>query len=240
VALKDFSIRVRPGDIIGLVGPNGAGKTTAIDAMTGFVRPSSGSISLGSRVLTGLSARQRARAGLTRSFQSVELFEDLTIRENLQVSCDRRDALAYVTSLVRPGADPLSDRAQASVQIFGLEHCLGSYPKELSNGQRRLAGIARTVAGGSSIVLLDEPAAGLDDHESEEFARLIRTLANDWQIGILLIEHDMNIVMSICDRVTVLDFGVVLAEGTPAEIQAHDDVIRAYLGTSMVAESEVS
>ena len=240
VALKDFSIRVRPGEIVGLVGPNGAGKTTAIDAMTGFVKPSSGSISLGPRLLTSLSARRRARAGLTRSFQSVELFEDLTIRENLQVSCDRRDALAYVTSLVRPGADPLSDRAQASVQIFGLERCLASYPRELSNGQRRLAGIARTVAGGSSIVLLDEPAAGLDDHESEEFGRLIRTLANDWQIGILLIEHDMNIVMSICDRVTVLEFGVVLAEGTPAEIQAHDDVIRAYLGTSMVAESEMS
>jgi ABC-type branched-subunit amino acid transport system ATPase component/ABC-type branched-subunit amino acid transport system permease subunit len=240
VALEDFTIRVRPGEVIGLVGPNGAGKTTAIDAMTGFVRVSGGAIRLGTRSLAGMSPRQRARAGLTRSFQSVELFGDLTIRENLQVSCDRRDALAYVTTLVRPGHDPLSDQAQAAVDMFSLSDCLSKYPGELSNGQRRLAGIARTIAGGPSIVLLDEPAAGLDDNESAELSRLIRALADDWRIGILLIEHDVNLVMSICDRVTVLDFGVTLAEGTPAEIQAHDEVIRAYLGTSSVAESEVS
>ena len=240
VALQDFSIRVRPGEVIGLVGPNGAGKTTAIDAMTGFVRLSSGSIRLGTRSLAGRSPRQRARAGLTRSFQSVELFGDLTIRENLQVSCDRRDALAYFTTLVRPGNDPLSDQAQAAVDMFNLDDCLSKYPGELSNGKRRLAGIARTIAGGSSTVLLDEPAAGLDDNESEELSRLIRALADDWRIGILLIEHDVNLVMSICDRVTVLDFGVTLAEGTPAEIQAHDEVVRAYLGTSAVGESEVS
>jgi sulfate-transporting ATPase len=230
IAVDDVAFEVGPGEVVGLIGPNGAGKTTAIDAITGFVRPSVGDIHLGNRSVRRWPASRRARAGMTRSFQSLELFEDLTVEENLRAASDRRDALAYISGLVWPADPPLPAAAIAAIHEFGLESDLGRRPSELPYGRRRLVGIARAVASEPSILLLDEPAAGLDDTETAELAELVRRLADDWGIGILLVEHDMGFVMRVCDRIVVLDFGKVIGQGTPGEVRADPAVIAAYLG----------
>jgi ABC-type branched-subunit amino acid transport system ATPase component/ABC-type branched-subunit amino acid transport system permease subunit len=231
VAVHDVSLEVRPGEVVGLIGPNGAGKTTLIDAVTGFVPASSGTIALEGRALERLNATQRARLGLRRSFQSLELFEDVSVEENIRAGSDlRASRLSWVTDLFWPGRHDLPSTAVAAVREFQLEPHLDVTPEELPYGQRRLVGIARTVASGPSVVMLDEPAAGLDEQESAELARLIRRLADERHMGVLLVEHDVGLVMSTCDRVVVIDFGVVIASGTPAEIRDDPMVRDAYLG----------
>jgi sulfate-transporting ATPase len=229
VALSGVDLDVGPGEVVGLIGPNGAGKTTFIDAVTGFV-PYTGKVGLGGKPMDRLTAARRARAGLTRSFQSLELFEDLTVLDNLRVATDRRDAVSWLTAPLIPGADPMSDAGAAAARDFRLSEILDQLPEDLSYAQRRLVGIARTVATQPSILLLDEPAAGLDERSTAELSRLIRTLADDWGMGILLIEHDVKMVLGTCDRVMVLQFGRPIAAGTPSEIRADPVVISAYLG----------
>ena len=228
-ALAGVDLEVGPGEVVGLIGPNGAGKTTLIDAVTGFV-PYTGKVCLAGKPVDGLSAARRARAGLTRSFQSLELFEDLTVLDNLRVATDRRDLMSWLTALVVPRADPLSDAGVAAANDFRLTEILGELPENLSYAQRRLVGIARTVATRPSVLLLDEPAAGLDDWSTAELSRLIRTLADEWGMGILLVEHDVQMVLGTCDRVVVLQFGRPIAAGTPGEVRANPAVISAYLG----------
>jgi ABC-type branched-subunit amino acid transport system ATPase component/ABC-type branched-subunit amino acid transport system permease subunit len=230
VALVDADLVVRPGQVVGLIGPNGAGKTTFIDAATGFVRHRHGDVLLDDLSIAGMNARRRARLGVTRSFQSLELFEDMSVRDNLRTASDRRDPWAYVTDLFRPGDPPLSPSAVAAVEEFGLGPDLDRRPGELSFGRRRLVGIARAVATRPSVLLLDEPAAGLDDDETAELGGLIRRLADDWGIAILLVEHDVSLVLSTCDHVVALDFGRTIAAGTPDEIRHDAAVIAAYLG----------
>ncbi len=232
VAVDRASFTVSPGEVVGLIGPNGAGKTTAIDAVTGFVRPARGSMWLGDECIDGWSAARRSKAGLRRSFQSLELFEDITVGENIRVGSDANYSKAsWFTDLLRPGRHDLSSSAVAAIRDFDLEHSLQLLPGELPHGRRRLVGIARAVASGPSIIMLDEPAAGLDDSETRELAQLIRRLADERQMGVLLVEHDVGLVMSTCDRIVVLDFGQVIATGTPAEIRDHPKVRAAYLGT---------
>ncbi len=231
-ALKDVALAVHPGEVVGLIGPNGAGKTTLIDAITGYIRPQRGRVALGGADLTAEPAARRARAGVTRSFQSLELFEDMTVRENLQAASDPRDLAAYLSNLVRREKRDLPESAVTAVREFGLEADLDAKPQELPYGRRRLVAIARAVATDPAILLLDEPAAGLDDAETAELATLIRQLADRRGIGVLLVEHDMNLVMGVCDRIVVLNFGAILGAGTPAEIRAHPEVIAAYLGVT--------
>jgi sulfate-transporting ATPase len=231
VAVDDVTIEVRSGEVVGLIGPNGAGKTTLIDAVTGFVPLSGGSITLNGRRVERLNATQRARVGLRRSFQSLELFEDISVEENLRAGSDQRASrLSWVTDLFWPRRHELPPTAVAAVHAFNLEDDLDRSPEQLPYGRRRLVGIARTVASGPSIVMLDEPAAGLDETESAELAGLIRQLADDRNMGVLLVEHDVNLVMSTCDRIVVIDFGSVIAQGTPAEIRDSQAVRDAYLG----------
>lgn len=230
VAVDGVSLDVAPGEVVGLIGPNGAGKTTLIDVITGFTRPQAGQVRAGDREITGWSARRRARAGIGRSFQSLELFEDMTVRENLRTASDRRDPVAYVSDLVWPHNPPLHNTAVAAIREFGLADDLDRRPSELPYGRRRLVGIARAVATQPSVLLLDEPAAGLDERETEELGDLVRRLAKEWGLGVLLVEHDVALVMSVCDRIVALDFGRVIAEGTPGEIGEHPAVIAAYLG----------
>ena len=237
VALDDVAMEVRPGEVVGLIGPNGAGKTTLIDAVTGFVSVSGGSISLDGRRIDGLNATKRARLGLRRSFQSLELFEDVSVEENIRAGSDLvASSMSWVTDLFWPGHHDLPPTAVAAVREFELEPYLDNTPDELPYGRRRLVGIARTVASGPSVVMLDEPAAGLDERESADLARLIRRLAEERNMAVLLVEHDVALVMSTCDRVVVIDFGRVIAEGTPAEIRGSELVRDAYLGPPEVEE----
>jgi sulfate-transporting ATPase len=232
-AVRNVSFQVRPGEIHGLIGPNGAGKTTLIDAITGFAPVRSGAVTLAGQDITRWSPSRRSAAGLSRSFQSLELFDDLTIEENIAVACDRRGRLHYLTDLVHPGAISLTAAGQAAVSGFRLAPLLPATPGSVSFGQRKLVAIARCVASGPSILLLDEPAAGLDDAEAAELAALIRRLAADWGIGLLLVEHKVDMILSICDRVTVLQNGRVLASGTPDQVRSHPEVIDAYLGVGV-------
>jgi len=231
-AVDRVGLTVGPGEVVGLIGPNGAGKTTIIDAVTGFVRPSAGSMFLDDVSIDGWTAARRSKAGLRRSFQSLELFEDITVEENIRVGSDANcSKVSWLTDLVHPGTHDLSTSAVAAIRDFDLEGSLQLLPGQLSHGSRRLVGIARAVASGPSIVMLDEPAAGLDESETRELARLIRRLAEERQMGVLLVEHDVSLVMSTCDRIVVVDFGQVIATGTPAEIREHPRVRAAYLGT---------
>jgi ABC-type branched-subunit amino acid transport system ATPase component len=178
----------------------------------------------------GLSPRRRVRAGLTRSFQSLELFGDLTIRENLAVACDPGRTVRYAVDLVHPGEIDLDEAAQAVVADLDLTSVLDRKPGEISYGRRRIVAIARAVAAQPSVLMLDEPAAGLDENETADLARLIRRLADERKMGVLLVEHDVNLVMSTCDRIVVIDFGRVIASGTPSEIGSDRAVRDAYLG----------
>ena len=229
VAVKDLTFVVGPGEVVGLIGPNGAGKTTVIDAVTGFVS-SSGRVLLNGERLDGRRAASRARAGLTRSFQSLELFEDLTVADNLRVASDDGRWRHFALDPLRRRDQELSEAALAAVAEFGLESVLEKKPDELPYAQRRLVAIARAVAAAPSILMLDEPAAGLDVGSRLELERLVRRLATDWGIGVLLIEHDVELVLRTCDRVIALYFGEELAAGTPQEIRRNEALVAAYLG----------
>ena len=234
VAADSVTMVLRPGEVHGLIGPNGAGKTTAIDAVTGFVPLAEGTVRLDDDDITGWPAQRRARAGISRSFQSLELFETMTVRENLLAAGDRHDQSAFLTNLVRPGRDEYTPAALAAIHEFDLEPDLERRPQELSYGRRRLVAIARAVASGSSVLLLDEPAAGLDDTETAELGRLIVRLAKEWGIAVLLVEHNVSVVLDVSDQISVLNFGKVIANGTPAEIRNNPEVIAAYLGAEDV------
>ena len=230
VAVNSVSLEVHPGEIVGLIGPNGAGKTTFIDAVTGFVTAQNGDILLGETNLRRTAPFNRSRAGVVRTFQSLELFEDFSAWDNFHVAVEPRDKLSYLTSLFHSGRRQLSDSTAAVIDSFGLREHLAKFPRDLPYGTRRLLGIARAVASGPNTLLLDEPAAGLDDETTARLGTLIRGLAQDANFGILLVEHDMGLVMDVCDRIVVLDFGTVIASGTPAEVRANPAVISAYLG----------
>ena len=229
-AVQDASLEVRPGEVVGLIGPNGAGKTTLIDAITGFVRPTTGDVRLNDEPLSSMPVYRRARAGVSRSFQQLELFESNTVRENLMVASDGYSPVPYITDLVRPTNPPLGSTATAAVRELELEQYLDTRVSDLPYGRRRLVAIARAIAVSPSILLLDEPAAGLSATETTELGTVVRRLAQEWGLGVLVIEHDMSFVMSVCDRITVLDFGRQIATGTPAEIRANSAVVAAYLG----------
>ncbi|MFN0027065.1 MAG: ABC transporter permease subunit [Acidimicrobiales bacterium] len=230
VAVDGVSFEVTPGSIVGLIGPNGAGKTSVIDAVTGFTRAASGSVKLDGVELVGFSPAKRARAGVSRSFQSLELFEDSSVLDNLRAASDPRDKLSYLVDLVRPINPPLPGQVVAAIREFQLQDDLFRLVQDLPYGQRRLLAIARAIASQPSVLLLDEPAAGLGDAETAELAHLVRRLADEWGIAVLLVEHDMNFVMSVCDRIVVLDFGRQIAEGSRDEVRNDPLVVAAYLG----------
>jgi sulfate-transporting ATPase len=230
-AVDGVSLSVEPGQVIGLIGPNGAGKTSLIDAVTGFTRMAPGSsLELDGRDIGRLSPVRRARSGLGRSFQSLELFEDSTVLENLRAASDPRDIGSYLRDLVWPVDAPLPDTVLSAIREFDLEDDLDRLVEDLPYGRRRLLALARAVATQSSILLLDEPAAGLGNAETAELAHLVGRLAKEWGIAVLLVEHDMNFVMSVCDQLVVLDFGSTIATGKPTEVRNNPAVIAAYLG----------
>ena len=228
-AVDDVDIAVEQGQLVGLIGPNGAGKTTFIDAITGFVRYT-GTVELDGRDLAGLPPHARARRGLARTWQSTELFDDLTVRENLMVAAERPSWLALAAELVgRPAGDAAA--TDAALDLLAIGMLAEAMPSELTQGQRKLVGVARAIAMQPRLLCLDEPAAGLDSHESEELGRRLRQIA-DAGTATLLIDHDMGLVLTICDLIVVLEFGKVIAAGPPDQVRRDPLVVKAYLGAA--------
>ena len=227
-ALVDVALRVEPGQLLGLIGPNGAGKTTFIDAISGFVSYR-GSILLDGRDLSGKAPHARARLGLARTWQSVELFDDLTVRENVQVAAERPSAWAALAEVVSRREQ--NGQVDAVLRAFGLDARSEAQPSQISQGDRKLVGIARALAATPRLLCLDEPAAGLDSGKSEALGRGLRGIA-DGGTAMLLVDHDMGLVLSISDYVVVLEFGKVIAEGPPDAVRTNPDVVRAYLGSA--------
>ena len=220
-AVDGIDLDVYAGQLIGLIGPNGAGKTSLIDAVTGFT-PYGGELAVGGRSMDGLAPHQRARQGLRRTWQSLELFDDLTVRENVQVSLgrsDRRDRLR-VGSMVD---DVLS--------LLDLQDVANRRPDQLPQGLRKLVGVARAVVAVPAIIAMDEPAAGLDNDESRRLGVTLRGLVSQG-MSILLVDHDMDLVLTVCDYIYVVDFGRVIAHGSPSSINRHPAVLAAYLGAA--------
>ena len=234
VALDHLSFTVEPGEVVGLIGPNGAGKTTLLDVVTGFTAPTVGSVRFGDEIIDGWSVERRARAGIVRSWQAVELFEEMSVRDNLLVAADDQSPRYLLSDLVRPGRPQPTELMNELVAEFDLEDVLDDRPSTLPHGVARLVGIARALVTEPTVLLLDEPAAGLDDREGAELGEAIRSVASRRNIGILLVEHDVPLLLQTCDRIVVLDFGRQIAEGSPEEIARDDTVIDAYLGSAAV------
>jgi len=228
-ALDGVSFTVPESGIVGLIGPNGAGKTTCIDALTGFVPHARGHVVVSGTDISSWPAHRRSRFGLVRTFQSVEMFDDLTVRENLLVAATPERWWSPIVDAVRPSRSSRDIEVGWALDTVGLGGDSDRYPTELSHGRRRLAGLARALAARPRVLLLDEPAAGLDPAESEALATLIRSLP-DLGMSILLVDHDMGLVFNTCQLIHVLDFGRLTASGDPASIRNDPAVIDAYLG----------
>ena len=234
VAVNDLSLSAPPVTLTGLIGPNGAGKTTTFNACSGLVRPSDGAIKLDGADVTHLSPAARGRRGLGRTFQRMELFRSMTVRENLVVAHEA--GLAGTNPLRQLIATPRQRRSTIAAVGAALELCgLGSLADRLagslSTGEQRSVELARACAGEYRILLLDEPSSGLDREETVRFGRVLQRLIDERDVGILLVEHDMSLVMSVCDYLYVLDFGRLIFEGTPEETRASAVVRAAYLGS---------
>src|SRR6476469_417936 len=224
VALDSVSLETQPGCVTGLIGPNGAGKTTLFNVITGLLPPNSGRVLLNGRDITTLSPTKRARLGLGRTFQRLELFSLLTVRENIRVAADIRRGWSH-------DKDDPAEVVEAIIERVGLTHVADARVDSLPTGQCRLVELGRCLATKPKVLLLDEPASGPDEYETIEFARLLRSLAADG-VAIVLVEHDVALVMDVCTTVHVLDFGRIIASGTPAQIQTDEAVLAAYLGTT--------
>ena len=229
VALDNVDLELEAGTLTGLIGPNGAGKTTFIDAVAGMVQ-SSGRVLLDGVDMSRDATHQRVEKGLVRTFQTLELFEDLTVEQNLAAAAERTGWWQFISDAVRPRKSTSANATVSrSLELVGLSDERQRFPVELSHGQRRLVGLARALAAGPRLLLLDEPAAGLDSNESRILGQQIRAIA-ETGVTVLLVDHDMSLVLDVCEVITVLDFGKIIACGSPQQIQDDPAVVAAYLG----------
>jgi len=223
-ALRDVTLELHRHEVVGLIGPNGAGKTTLVNVISGFDFPTSGNVEFAGKDVTRWSPSRRGRAGLARTFQHSRSFRGLTVRENVEVA-----ALGAGT-----GGREARRRADALLDLLELRHRADAEAASIPHGDERKLGVARALACEPRYLLMDEPAAGLPDSEVPDFAAVVRSVRDDFGAGVLLIEHNMSLVMAVCDRIQVLDEGQTLAAGTPAEIRDNLDVAAAYLGDTAV------
>ena len=226
-ALRGVDIELHRHEVVGLIGPNGAGKTTLVNVITGFDFPTSGSVALGDEPITSWSPHRRGRAGLARTFQHSRSFGSLSVRENVEVAALGSGA----------GSRDARRRATALLELLGLEGYGARPAATLAHGDERKLGVARALATAPRFVLMDEPAAGLPEAEVPDFAAVVNTVRDVYEAGVLLIDHNMALIMEVCDRIHVLDQGRTLAEGTPQEIRSNLDVTAAYLGESAIHEA---
>ena len=238
-AVDGVSFTVEERSLVGLIGPNGAGKTTCIEALTGYLPQATGVVRFLGRELNGVPPHRRTNLGLARTFQSVELFDDLTVRDNLRAAANRRTVWQSLRDLVAPRWHDDESVIDQALHVVGLTDAAGALPTELSQGQRKLAGVARALACRPRLLLLDEPAAGLDANETLALGARLRDVVDDG-VSILLVDHDMGLVLGTCEQIVVLDFGRVLATGTPDRIRSDERVLAAYLGDDVVGSDDGS
>ena len=234
-AVSDFDVYINQGELIGLIGPNGAGKTTAFNLLTGVYQPTSGTITFDGKSLLGLKPYQITQHGIARTFQNIRLFSELSVLDNVKIAYHSHVKYGLLEAVLRMGRyfqeeQEVTDKSLELLKIFKLADKAYETAKNLPYGAQRRLEIARALAAQPKLLLLDEPAAGMNPQETQELMEMIRWIRSQFGLTILLIEHDMSLVMGICERIYVLEYGQIIAYGVPEEIKHNPDVIRAYLG----------
>lgn len=238
-AVSNFNLQLEPGELVGLIGPNGAGKTTIFNMLTGVYNPSEGMIQLNlnniPKKIIGLKPHQITRLGMARTFQNIKLFKDLSVLDNVKIAYHFSVKYNALQAIFRTGRyyreeTELREKALGLLKLFNIHEKSAELAKNLPYGEQRKLEIARALATNPRILLLDEPAAGMNPQETKDLMKLIQFIREKFDLTILLIEHDMNLVMGICERIVVLDYGQIIAEGNPEAIKTNPRVIKAYLG----------
>ena len=234
-AVSDFDFHINQGELVGLIGPNGAGKTTAFNLFTGVYQPTTGTITFDGKSIVGLKPYEITQRGIARTFQNIRLFSELTVLENVKIAFHFHVKYGLLESVLRVGRyfheeEQIEAESMKLLKIFHLEDKADEVAKNLPYGAQRRLEIARALAAKPKLLLLDEPTAGMNPQETKELMEMIRWIRKEFGLTVLLIEHDMSLVMGICERIYVLEYGMVIASGTPDVIKNDPEVIRAYLG----------
>lgn len=234
-AVLDFNAHLEEQELIGLIGPNGAGKTTVFNLITGVYKPDEGSVNFTGQDITGLPPYEICSRGIARTFQNIRLFNDLTVLDNVRIALHKDVQYPLLSAVFRApgffrGEADIQEKADQILEIFNLEDKRNEIACNLPYGEQRRLEVARALATNPRLLILDEPAAGMNPQETAELMELIRSIRQQFNLTILLIEHDMSLVMGVCERIYVLDYGQIIAEGSPEEIRNNKRVIEAYLG----------
>lgn len=234
-AVSNFGVEINPGELVGLIGPNGAGKTTAFNMLTGVYEPTEGQIEFDGKSIVGLKPYQVTQQGVARTFQNIRLFSELTVLDNVKIAYHFHVKYGLLESILRVGRyhkeeAEIEEKALRFLEIFKLSHKKDEIARNLPYGEQRRLEIARALAAQPRLLLLDEPAAGMNPQETQDLMEMIRWIRREFGLTILLIEHDMSLVMGVCERIYVLEYGSIIAHGTPEEIKNNPRVIEAYLG----------